>query len=310
MFISRTIDRFIETGSTNDRPRSGRPRSATGSEIQKKVAARIRRNPERSMRKMAADIKISERSMRRLVKRDLGLESLKTRVIHSLSAQQKKKRLERCKRLKAWYALCGALSVLFSDEKFFTVEAVLNRQNHRIITPSVSATPMHLWNVERVQKSSSVMVWAGVSADYRTDLVFVPSGVKINKEEYQNRILESVLKPFGHSKFKNQHWTFQQDGAPAHTAKTVQEWCKREIPDFISKDDWPPCSPDLNPMDFSVWSILEDKACAKPHRSVASLKTSLQKAWRGIDQDVFRKSVKKFMERLSLLIKQKGGHIE
>ena len=60
MFVSRTIKRFAETNSTKDRPRSGCPRSATGPEIKKKVAARIRRNPERSMRKMAAEVGIGQ----------------------------------------------------------------------------------------------------------------------------------------------------------------------------------------------------------------------------------------------------------
>ena len=49
--------------------------------------------------------------------------------------------------------------------------------------------------------------------------------------------------------------------------------------DFISVDthrnndgEWPPNSIDLNPLDYSVWRILEEKACAKPHPNVESLK--------------------------------------
>ncbi|CAJ0936005.1 unnamed protein product, partial [Mesorhabditis belari] len=41
--------------------------------------------------------------------------------------------------------------------------------------------------------------------------------------------------------------------------------------------------PDLNPMDFSVWSVLESQACAKSHKTVESLKKALQKAWEAID---------------------------
>ena len=42
---------------------------------------------------------------------------------------------------------------------------------------------------------------------------------------------------------------------------------------------WPPASPDLNPLDFNIWSILEAEACAKTHDTVESLKVSLKKAW-------------------------------
>ena len=31
---------------------------------------------------------------------------------------------------------------------------------------------------------------------------------------------------------------------------------------------WPPASPNLNPLDFNIWSILEAKACAKTHDTV------------------------------------------
>ena len=51
------------------------------------------------------------------------------------------------------------------------------------------------------------------------------------------------------------------DGATAHTAKMVQAWCKDNFKSLWSKELWPPSSPDLNLMDFGIWSILERKAC-------------------------------------------------
>ena len=49
----------------------------------------------------------------------------------------------------------------------------------------------------------------------------------------------------------------QQDGAPAHTANMAQEWCQNnfraiENGRFWPKSYWPPCSPDLNVMDFAI----------------------------------------------------------
>ena len=31
---------------------------------------------------------------------------------------------------------------------------------------------------------------------------------------------------------------------------------------------WPPASPDLNPLDFNIWLILEAEACAKTHDTI------------------------------------------
>ena len=55
-FVYRTIQRHNETGSVNDRNRSGCPRTATTPEVKKKNASRIAGNPRRSMRKMAGEL--------------------------------------------------------------------------------------------------------------------------------------------------------------------------------------------------------------------------------------------------------------
>ena len=51
---------------------------------------------------------------------------------------------------------------------------------------------------------------------------------------------------------------FQQDGAPAHTARATQDQdlLHANIDDFIAKDEWPPNSPDLNPLDYHVWGAM------------------------------------------------------
>ncbi|KIH67820.1 hypothetical protein ANCDUO_01845 [Ancylostoma duodenale] len=106
------------------------------------------------------------------------------------------------------------------------------------------------------------------------------------------------------------NWTFQQDGAPAHKSKKVQRWCRENLTDFIDANEWPANSPDLNVMDYSVWAILEEKACAKQHGSVDALKISRKKAWEDIPQETLRAAVESYPKRLKAVIKAKGGHIE
>ena len=68
--ISRTVKRYKEINSLEDRPRSvATPR------LRKAIKSRINRNPHRSMRKMAAELQISEKTVRRVVKNDLKLRS-------------------------------------------------------------------------------------------------------------------------------------------------------------------------------------------------------------------------------------------
>lgn len=76
-FVYRAIQRYNEIGSVNKRNKSGRPRTATTPEFKKKIASRIARNSRKFMRKMAGELQISRESVRRVVKKDLGLSPLK-----------------------------------------------------------------------------------------------------------------------------------------------------------------------------------------------------------------------------------------
>ncbi|KAI6651279.1 hypothetical protein LOD99_5427 [Oopsacas minuta] len=82
--------------------------------------------------------------------------------------------------------------------------------------------------------------------------------------------------------FNGEPFIFQQDGAPAHTANSTQTWLKHNFPGFIQKTEWPPYSPDLKPMDFAIWSILETNACAKSHTSVECFEAVFNK---GVEQN-------------------------
>src|SRR6218665_2263188 len=74
---------------------------------------------------------------------------------------------------------------------------------------------------------------------------------------------------------------FQQDGAPAHTARVTQEWLYANCPEIIEKDRWPPNSPDLNPLDCHVWGAMLERyheLQPKP-TTIAELKAALQLIW-------------------------------
>jgi len=45
---------------------------------------------------------------------------------------------------------------------------------------------------------------------------------------------------------------------PAHRARETIELLQRQTPDFITPDLWPPNSPDLNPVDYRIWGVLQE----------------------------------------------------
>jgi len=122
------------------------------------------------------------------------------------------------------------------------------------------------------------MVWWEVSHQGVTPLHFCEKGVKTGACVYQEDVLQGVVKPLNTTVFSGQKRIYQQDSALAHKVKMTQEWLRRNVPAFISAEDWPSGSPDLNPLDYKLWAVLEDMACQKHHNNLDSLKRSLVKA--------------------------------
>jgi inhibitor of nuclear factor kappa-B kinase subunit alpha len=147
-----------------------------------------------------------------------------------------------------------------------------------------------------------------------THLHFCEKGVKTGASVYKENVLLGVVKPLNTTLFNGQEWVFQQDSAPAHkaktTAKTTQEWLWRHVPAFISAENWPSGSPNLNPLDYNLWAVFEDMACRKSHNSLDSLKRSLLKAAAEIPLETVRAAIAEWPERLKACVGAEGGHFE
>ncbi|CAF0781661.1 unnamed protein product [Didymodactylos carnosus] len=170
------------------------------------------------------------RSMRRILEINLGLKAYKKRKLHRLSLKQMDARHRRSKSLLKRHDDESVKKIIFSDEKLFVVEAKLNAQNDRMYSLAIEDIPENFRTVQRFQKSSSVMIWGAIGHNGKIPLKFVDKGIKITARYYQDEILRSTLKPNG-------QWTFQQDSAPAHKAKTTQAWLRLNCPDFISSEE-------------------------------------------------------------------------
>ncbi|GBM82296.1 hypothetical protein AVEN_149621-1 [Araneus ventricosus] len=239
-----------------------------------------------------------------MAKTELGLKPYKFQKVQLLTEKNKLMRLQRCQKLLRRTASQLWERFLFTDEKLLTVQQAHNSQNNRIWSVDAPSTSVF---VEHCQHPKSVMVWGRICTSGKTRLVFVDEGIKINHKVYRRDILEAVVLSWAKKHFDNVNWMFQQDSAPAHKAKKIPEWCKAHFPDMISSAEWPPYSPDLIPMDYSVWSILAARACTKLHNS---LKQSIRREWDRLKVEDLRPIAENFNKRLRLCIAAKGGHFE
>ena len=185
------------------------------------------------MRKMARESNMSNGTLRNIVHKDLKISVFQIQKRQLLSEATKQKRMTRAQQLlkNLTDKHASTREVIWTDEKLFIIEAAFNPKSDTVLGKSLDAIAMSSQSHYRRQKPASVMVWAGVSATWKSPLIFVPEGVKINSMSY----IEDILVPAAAAAkehFKSRPWTLQQDGASAHTANVTQKWCTENLPGF------------------------------------------------------------------------------
>ncbi len=128
--------------------------------------------------------------------------------------------------------------VFFSDESKFCIS--FGNQGPRVWRKSGEAhNPCYLKS--SVKFPQSVMIWAAMSSAGVGPLCFRKSTV--NAAIYQE-ILEHFMLPSADKLYGDADFIFQEDLAPAHTAKGTKSWFNDHGATVL---DWPANSPDLNP---------------------------------------------------------------
>jgi len=80
------------------------------------------------------------------------------------------------------------------------------------------------------------------------------------------------------------------------------------MPYFIEANNWPSSSPDLNPLDYKLWRVLEERACTCRYPNLVSLKAAIVKAAGEIPLEVIHECIDEWPKRLRLCIAKKGSY--
>ena len=303
--------RYQATGLAKKGHSTGRPKSTRTADKIDEVREAINHNPETSIRKLARDHKMPETSMRELMKKDLGVKSLTKRKIQMLMPVQRQKRVTRGKKILNWLKEGHRGKVLvFSDEKDFHVDKYINRRNSRYISTSVKDAPPKIKYVGASKFPAKAMMLGVICSDGKA---LPPVWIKGNMDGpmYKN-ILSRKVFPVLDATYGKGGYVWTQDGASCHTSNVVQKYLKRRLGSkgFWSKEIWPPNSPNLNPLDFSVWAHVESRACHDPHPNVDSLKAAVNLQWSNLSKAYIRSCCSVFRKRVEAAIKAQGGAFE
>jgi len=90
------------------------------------------------------------------------------------------------------------------------------------------------------------------------------------------------------------------------------ELLTNSTPDFIPPTLWPPNSPDLNLVDYKIWSVMQEKVYQSRTEDVDELRERkrIKAAWEELDQRIIDTAVRQWHSRLHASVKAKGDHFE
>jgi len=315
--LTRLLKNIDETGSSERKHGGGTGRlSRTDANIeaveQLVLSQEDHPGTHRTIREVARETGISTTTVHRIIHKDLRLKCLKKKRAQELTEANKLTRLVRSQQLLRQYPQHQVDFIWFTDEKLFTVSSPKNPQNDRLYVPV--GTKKKQVAAERVLRtratfSKSVMVSVAVSSLGCTDLIFIDPGVKINGAYYRDVLLSQHLLPAIRQQ-SGDFFIFQQDSAPAHRAYDTVEMLRRDTPAFIPPTLWPPNSPDLNPVDYKIWGVLQERVYRTRIRDVEHLKERLVEEWAHFSQSIIDDAVNQWRQRLRACVHADGGHFE
>ena len=249
---------------------------------------------------------VSESTVRRILHEDLGLFPYKIIKEPAINDIQKEKRIKFANWMKNNFRSDDIKRWLFSDEKLFDLDGVYNVQNDHIWAANRQEADAKGETKKKHKFPTRVMVWLGVCREGFTTPVILGNET-LNHEKYIKEILPVVLQCG--NKMMGSNWTYQQDGARAHTHHLSQEWCTNLLPAFVSKDRWPPNSPDLNPFYYSLWNETVEAMNWERVTTKATLIDEIKRGIKKVDKEKILRSCDDFPKRLHRFLKNQGSYV-
>ena len=308
--ILRWVNNLRTQGSLLKKTPPGRMREVRTQQNIDRVREAVERSPDRSVRRQAVAMGISDRTMRRILHEDLNFHPYKMAIVNELNTNDYPQRLKFAQDMLALYEN-EDLKIAMSDEAHFHLNGSVNKQNCRYWSSEnprlTHETPLH---------SPKVTVWCAVGRFGIIGPYFFEEGgvtVTVTSERYVNMVKTFLIPELRRRRLNRRSLWFQQDGATAHTATKTISVLRELFPNrLISKSGdivWPPRSPDLSICDFFLWGWLKSLVYKDKPRTLDELKNSIRNQIASVGVNMLERVETNFQERLRCCVKENGHHM-
>ena len=298
-WVQKNTRRSNDTGKFEDRKRSGRPAKVTSRDQTRLVKAvqgkrgQSLRKTSRSFRTQKGD-NISPSTIRRTLRR-AKLFPHRRRKVTALTDGQKNRRVAFAQKYRRFdWTKCA-----FWDETVFTLFSTPNLKND--ITWDAKGVA---YNYEKQAHPKTFCFGAAITVNGPTRIV--PYRSTIDQDSYVAMVRKVV--PDLNNLMKGVDWTFVQDGARPHTARRTLKTLTEELPHLFPASDWPPNSPDDNPIE-NVFGYLDSQIGPKSFTTPEALERGIRNAWKKLTPEYCRKCIEAIPSRLKQIIATKGEYV-
>ena len=304
MTIYRLQMRYRDTGRTQDRPRSGQPRVTTPRQ-DRRIRMLHLRDRFRTATTTAnetpgrANNRISAQTVRRRL-REYGIRPYRPYIGLVLNDRRRRNRRiwGRNHSGRGWQ-MGTWRRVMFSDESRFQLYRADGRQRvYRRIGERFAAC-----NVNQVDRfgGGSVMVWGAIRFGWRSQLLIIDGNLTANR--YLDTVLTNQVVPYVQ---QHNNTIFMHDNARPHVARLCQDYLAANNVQVL---DWPPYSPDLNPIEH-LWDHLDRRIRARNPAPVnhAQLRQALIEEWHRFPQYRINALITSVPRRIAEMCRAHGGH--
>jgi len=304
--VSRVYQEYLVAGKKTSERANCRGQSALTVRGERRLRRIVRSQRSQTLAQITTQLNdgasrtVSQRTVQRSLHR-MGFGSRRPTRVPLLNARHRAARLAWAREHRDW-SVEDWKRVAWSDESRFRLMNAdgrlrIWRQAHEAMDPTCQ--------VGTVQgHGGSILVWGVFSWHCLGSLVCVPTSV--NAIRYVE-LLSDHLHPFMLFCYPRGDGVFQQDNCSSHRSRLATAWLDEHSSDF-SVFNWPPRSPDLNPIEH-LWDCLEQgvKGQHTPPTNLRELWTAVATVWQAIPVGRFRHLVESMPRRVAAVIRARGG---